>query len=144
MVSMGPSISPTWLSLAVWRKNHAGCSKRRDFSPAQPWRLLHPPALSLSRQPLRPGTHLVRKPIHISAANNLRFTAPGSDARTKLADFSASCQEPVRHCLRGEAKEMRPDSRPQACENRRRIPGNTLRIFSGRERRRWSQIIRQQ
>ena len=71
MVSMGPSISPTWLSLAVWRKNHAGCSKRRDFSPAQPWRLLHPPALSLSRQPLRPGTHLVRKPIHIALREGL-------------------------------------------------------------------------
>ena len=36
-----------------------GCSKRSSFSPAQPWRLLHPPALSLPRQPLRPGTHLV-------------------------------------------------------------------------------------
>ena len=36
----------------------AGCSKRPNVSPAQPWRLLHPPALSLPRQPLRPGTRL--------------------------------------------------------------------------------------
>jgi hypothetical protein len=28
------------------------------FSPARPRRLLHPPALSLPRQPLYPGTHL--------------------------------------------------------------------------------------
>ena len=37
---------------------------------------------------------------------------------------------------------MRPDARPQARKNRRRIRWNTLRIFSGRERRRWSQIVR--
>ena len=30
--------------------------KGSDFSPAQPRQLLHPPALSLPRQPLRPGT----------------------------------------------------------------------------------------
>src|SRR5437016_2768099 len=35
-----------------------GCSKRPDFSPTQPWRLLHPPALSLPRQTLRPETRL--------------------------------------------------------------------------------------
>jgi hypothetical protein len=37
---------------------------------------------------------------------------------------------------------MRPDARPQARKNRRRIRWNTLRIFSGRERRRWSRILR--
>ena len=37
---------------------------------------------------------------------------------------------------------MRPDARPQAWKNRRRIRWNTLRIFSGRERRRWSRIVR--
>ena len=52
------------------------------------------------------------------------------------------CQEPVRHCLRDEAKEVRPDARPQARKNRRRIRWNTLRIFSGRARRRWSRIVR--
>ena len=31
---------------------------------------------------------------------------------------------------------------PQARENRRRIRGNTLRIFLGRERRRWLRIVR--
>jgi hypothetical protein len=51
-------------------------------------------------------------------------------------------QEPVRHCLRDEAKEARPDARPQAWKNRRRIRWNTLRIFSDRERRRWWRIIR--
>ena len=37
---------------------------------------------------------------------------------------------------------MRPDARPQARKNRRRIHRNTLRIVSDRERRRWSQIAR--
>src|SRR6266849_11057108 len=44
--------------------------------------------------------------------------------------------------VRDEAKEMRPDARPQAWKNWKRIRWNTLRIFSGRERRRWSQIVR--
>jgi hypothetical protein len=44
--------------------------------------------------------------------------------------------------VRDEAKEVRPDARPQARKNRRRIRWNTLRIFSGRERRRWSWIVR--
>ena len=44
--------------------------------------------------------------------------------------------------VRDEAKEMRPDARPQARKNRRCIRWITLRIFSGRERRRWSQIVR--
>jgi hypothetical protein len=59
MGSVGPLILPTRLSLAVCGKTHAGCSKSPDFSPAQPWRLFHPPALSLPRQTLRPGTRLV-------------------------------------------------------------------------------------
>ena len=37
---------------------------------------------------------------------------------------------------------MRPDARPQARKYRRRIHWNTLRIFLGRERRRWLQIVR--
>jgi hypothetical protein len=44
--------------------------------------------------------------------------------------------------VRDEAKKMRPDARPQARENWRRIRWNTLRIFSGRERRRWLWIVR--
>jgi len=44
--------------------------------------------------------------------------------------------------VRDEAKEVRPDARPQAWKNRRRIRWNTLRIFSGRERCRWSRIFR--
>ena len=68
---------------------HAGCSKRPDFSPAQPWRLLHPPALSLPRQPLRPGTRLVPSKAAASEAarRTLRYVEPLSEARTKLADF---------------------------------------------------------
>src|SRR3989442_14246437 len=52
--------------------------------------------------------------------------------------------EPVRHCLRDEAKEVRPHARPQAWKNQRciRRNTNTLRIFSGRERRRWWRIVR--
>jgi hypothetical protein len=37
---------------------------------------------------------------------------------------------------------MRPDERRKARKNRRCIHRNTLRIFQGRERRRWSWIIR--
>jgi hypothetical protein len=49
-----------WYACAGQQGNTpAGCSKRPDVSPAQPWQLLHPPALSLPRQALRPGTHLV-------------------------------------------------------------------------------------
>ncbi len=44
--------------------------------------------------------------------------------------------------VRDEAKEVWPDARPQAWKNRRCIRWNPLRIFSGRERRRWSQIVR--
>ena len=36
---------------------------------------------------------------------------------------------------------MLTDARPQARKNRRRIRWNTLRIFLGRERRRWQQIV---
>jgi hypothetical protein len=37
---------------------------------------------------------------------------------------------------------VRPDARPQVRKNRRRIRWNTLRIFSGREQRRWLWIVR--
>src|SRR6185295_4421070 len=40
-------------SLAPENHTPAGCSKIPDFSPSQPWRPLHPPALSLPRQPLQ-------------------------------------------------------------------------------------------
>jgi hypothetical protein len=53
----------------------AGCSKRPDFSPAQPWRLFHPPALSLPRQPLHPGTRL----IPCKAAASYHFLRGGWD-----------------------------------------------------------------
>jgi len=44
--------------------------------------------------------------------------------------------------VRDEAKEVRPDARPQARKNRRRIRWNTLRILQGRARHRLSQIVR--
>ena len=67
----------------------AGCSKRPDFSPAQPWRLLHPPALSLPRQPLRPRTRLIPSKAAASeqARRTLRYVEPLSAARTPLVDF---------------------------------------------------------
>ena len=70
-------------------EHHAGCSKRPDFSPAQLWGLLHPPALSLPRQPLRPGTRLVpcKAAASEEARRTLRYVEPLSAARMKLADF---------------------------------------------------------
>jgi hypothetical protein len=37
---------------------------------------------------------------------------------------------------------MQPDERRKARKNRRRIHWNTVRIFQGRERRRWLQLVR--
>ena len=62
-------------------------------------------------------------------SNSVRHEGP--DARS-LSDIA----------VRDEAKEMRPDARPQARKNRTRIRWITLKIFSGRERRRWSWIVR--
>src|SRR4249920_4278254 len=65
------------------------------------------------------------------------WTSPISFPCRLQDSYGTVTQEPVRHCLRDEAKEMRPDARPQARKNRRRIHWNTLRIFQGRKRRRW-------
>src|SRR2546427_4039013 len=60
-------------------------------------------------------------------------TSPSTvQAARSLSDFA----------VRDEAKEVRPDARPQARKNRRCICWNTLRIFSGRERRKWWRIVR--
>jgi hypothetical protein len=60
----------------VWDKGeyHAGCSKRPDFSPAQPWRA---------------KTRLVPSKAAASeeARRTLRYVEPLSDVRTPLADF---------------------------------------------------------
>ncbi len=56
--------------------------------------------------------------------------------RTRMA------QEPVRHCLRGEAQEGQSDARPEARNNRRCIRWITLRMVLGRERSRRSSILR--
>ena len=55
----------------------------------------------------------------------------GSDTRS-LSDIA----------VRDEADEALADARPQATKSRRRIHWNTLRIFRGRERRRWPGIVR--
>ncbi len=44
--------------------------------------------------------------------------------------------------VRDEAREMWPDARPQARENRRGSRWNTLRMFSSQERRRRLLIVR--
>jgi len=69
----------------------------------------------------------------------------GLHGMVTLVLFSGSqavFKEPVRHCLRDEAKQTRPDERQQARKNWRCIRWNTWRIFSGRERRRWLRIVR--
>ena len=76
----------------------AGCSKRPDFSPAQPWQLFHPPALNLPRQPLRPGTRLVPSKaatLRMTLFHASRLTAP-LRARS-WRTFSASCSSHMRH-----------------------------------------------
>ena len=62
--------------------------------------------------------------------------------RVRTETFSASSGSLSDIAVRDEAKEVRPDGRPQARKNRRPICRNTLRIFSGRERRRRSRIAR--
>jgi hypothetical protein len=64
LASNAPLCSELW---AI--RSPAGCSKCPDFSPTQPWRLLHPPAQSLPRQPLRPGTRLF---LNKAAASEMR------------------------------------------------------------------------
>ena len=64
----------------------AGCSKRPDFSPAQPWR---------AETRLVPGKAAAPRLTLVS-----RFTAAGSGARTKLAGFFSILIRPVRPALR--------------------------------------------
>jgi len=53
-----------------------------------PRRLFHPPALSLPRQTLRPGTRRIpRKAAAPRLTLVSRFSVLGSEARTKLADL---------------------------------------------------------
>jgi len=64
--------------------------------------------------------------------DGLRSSDPYGDSLRK---------EPADIVVRDEANEVRPDVRPQARKNRKCIRWNTLRIFSGRARRRWSRIV---
>src|SRR6266850_6956009 len=70
-------------------------------------------------------THKVQRPSNTTSPT----TAQAARSLTDIA-------------VRDEAKEVRPDARPQARKNRRCIRWNTLRIFSGRARRRWARIVR--
>ena len=70
LVSHAPDCSELW---AI--RSPAGCSKWPAFSAAQSRRLLHPPALSLPRQPIRPGTRLFPN----KAAANYRLPRGGWD-----------------------------------------------------------------
>ena len=63
------------------------------------------------------------------------------DTRKSYGETRIICKESVRVILRCEAKETLVDERRKARKNRRRIRWNTLRIFSGRERRRCQQIV---
>ena len=85
-------------------------------------------ARSFPVSPVEP--HMLSKD-HLICANGNRVHR--SSAKTKsLTDIA----------VRNEANEVRPDARPQAWKNRSCIRRNTLRIFSGRERCRRSQIVR--
>ena len=80
---------------------------------------------------------------HMTQAAQLGLLArPGFDQRAVSA---GECSQLIVRsqwrlsdiAVRDEAKEVRPDVRSQAQKNRRCIHWNALRIFSGRERRRW-------
>ena len=60
--------------------------KKPTFSPAQSRRLLHPPALSLPRQPLRPGTRL--GPVKAAASNQRWFFQACSCTLPRMARMS--------------------------------------------------------
>src|SRR5437773_10095089 len=70
-------------------------------------------------------THRVQRPSNAASPTT-------AQAARSLSDFA----------VRDEAKEVRPDARPQAWKNRGCIRLNTLMIFSGRARRRWWRIVR--
>ena len=76
--------SPNHSSL---HNNQASCSKTPTLSPIQPRRLLHPPAPSLPRQPLHPGTRLV--PSKAAAIDHVRPLLSGDrdDPNCVLSQF---------------------------------------------------------
>ncbi len=80
----------------------AGCSKRPDFSPAQPRPILHPPALSLPRQPLRPGT----RPIPGKAGVAIALRG-GWDDPTCARPTRGVCDRALRE-QRGSSQTPRP------------------------------------
>src|SRR5438445_10908572 len=81
-----------------------------------------------------------RTAISIAAhSDTQRVQRPSNQTSPSTAQVPRSLSD---FAVRDEAKEVWPDARPQARKNRRRIRWNTLRIFSGRERRRWLRVIR--
>ena len=114
------------------------CDTTTLLQDAQTVQPSNPPKLGASRRTLTQAM-----PQRVKALNvPLRYVEGLNDARTKLAAVSAFCRSLFDITVRDEAKEVRPDARPQVRKNRRCIRWNTLRIFSSRERLRWSQIVR--
>ena len=74
--------------------HHPGYSKRPDFSPAQPRRLLHPPTLSPPRQPLCPRTRLA--PIKAAASAEARRYVPHFVWAVRLCNGSWRTEKPSR------------------------------------------------
>jgi hypothetical protein len=70
--------------------------KKATFSPARPWRLRHPPALSLPRQPLSPGTRLVPG----KAAAVFHSISKGWPGRSSIARVERTPSERARSASR--------------------------------------------
>ena len=59
------------------------------------------------------------------------WTSPFSFPCRLQDSYGTVTQEPVRHCLRNEAKEMRPDARPQARKKPEAYSLEYVEDFSG-------------
>ena len=79
--------------------------KRPDFSPAQPWRLFHPPALSLPRQPLHPGTRLI--PSKAATSEEARRYVPHFVWAVRPLNKSWRTDKPLQ-CLRKALFNVEP------------------------------------
>jgi hypothetical protein len=84
----------------------AGCSKSLDFLPTQPWLLFHPPALSLPRQTLCPGTRHAPSKTATSTFLSCAFR----EQEERSACSLAGCSERPSSKAAGESK---PEAYPQ-------------------------------
>jgi hypothetical protein len=118
---MGGTPKRRWSARTAQQNNtSAGCSKRPDFSPAQPWRLFHPPALSLPRQPLRPRTRLFTG----KAAASDQIWSPSKLARVRCPQDS-----PVSPPLHATFSPAHPLAR-RTCHAPRRGPSSSPNLNS--------------